>query len=200
MFTGIVDAIGTIENCTHRDGGINAKISAPYESAGIALGASISCDGVCLTVTNCLQKGETAFFDVDISPETVNVTNLGKWIEGTAINLERAMCMGDEIGGHIVSGHVDGLAKITSIKAIGENTVITFDAPENLARFIATKGSACLNGTSLTINSVDKTTFSVNIIPHTMQVTNWKTYKLGDQINLEIDMLARYVARLREFD
>lgn len=200
MFTGIVDAQGKLTTIKKAENGMRARIEAPYDAENISLGASISCDGVCLTVVDRSNSSEGSWFDVDISPETLNVTNLNNWDEGDEINLERAMKMGDEIGGHIVSGHIDGLAEITDITHIGENTVIKMEAPKELARFIAAKGSVCLNGTSLTVNNVEGCVFDINLILHTLSVTSWKSAAIGDNINLEIDMLARYVSRLREFE
>lgn len=138
------------------------------------------------------------WFDVEISAETLDKTNVGKWVEGQTINLERALKVGDELGGHIVSGHVDGLAEIVDMRPEGDSVRYTFEAPRNLARFIASKGSVALDGTSLTVNEVDDTRFGVNIIPHTQEVTTWGASKVGDKVNLEIDTLARYVARLAE--
>ena len=163
--------------------------------AGVDLGASIACDGVCLTV---VDKGAD-WFDVDISAETVSKTNLDTWAAGKRINLERALKVGDELGGHIVSGHVDGLAEVVELHDEGDSTRVTLRAPEALARFIAPKGSVALNGTSLTVNEVDGRDFGINFIPHTKQVTTWGDVALGDRVNLEIDTLARYVARLQEF-
>ncbi|MBT8417277.1 MAG: riboflavin synthase, partial [Silicimonas sp.] len=163
----------------------------------IDIGASIACDGVCLTV---IALGETprGWFDVQVSAESVSRTNLDRWAVGRRINLERALRVGDELGGHIVSGHVDGVARITAMRDEGDSTRFTFDAPADLARFIAPKGSIALNGTSLTVNEVSGNTFGVNIIPHTKDVTTWGDARVGDPVNLEIDTLARYVARLAE--
>ncbi len=195
MFTGIVTDIGEIRQLEDR-GDLRARIGTSYDTSGIEIGASIACNGCCLTV---IALGDD-WFDVDISAESVSKTNIGDWAEGYRINLERALKVGDELGGHIVSGHVDGVATITAMLDEGDSTRITFDAPESLARFIAPKGSVALNGTSLTVNEVDGTTFGVNLIPHTKEVTTWGQSKTGDRINLEIDTLARYVARLRDFD
>ncbi|MFS4437894.1 riboflavin synthase [Paracoccaceae bacterium GXU_MW_L88] len=198
MFTGLIEQIGTVLE-TRQNGDMKARIACDYDLETVALGASIACDGCCLTVT---EKGETdgrGWFAVDISAETLSKTTLGDWREGRKINLERSLKLGDELGGHIVSGHVDGVAEIVEITEDGESTRITFDAPESLAKYIAAKGSAALNGTSLTVNGVNGTRFDVNLIPHTKEVTTWGTAKTGDRVNLEIDMLARYVARLREF-
>lgn len=200
MFTGIISDIGRIKSVNLNQETMRARIICNYDMNTVAIGASIACDGVCLTVIACENDAGGNWFDVDISSETLNVTNLKTWAVEQNINCERAMKIGDEIGGHIVSGHVDGLAKITQIEKSGDNTVIRFSAPDALAKFIAPKGSVCLNGTSLTVNAVDKNAFTVNLIPHTLNVTTWKEASQGDEVNLEIDLMARYVARLREFD
>lgn len=198
MFTGIITDVGTVTALDQR-GDLRARIATAYDPAGIDLGASIACSGVCLTV---VDKGETAgsggWFDVDISAETVSKTNIGDWAVGTRVNLERALKVGDELGGHIVSGHVDGLAEVVSVRDDGDSTRVTFRAPRDLARFIAPKGSVALNGTSLTVNEVADCDFGVNFIPHTKEHTTWGDVAVGDRINLEIDTLARYVARLAE--
>ena len=194
MFTGIITDVGTIRHLAHR-GDLHARIGTGYDLAGVAIGASIACDGVCLTV---VATGAD-WFEVDISGETVSKTTLGTWAEGDAVNLERALKVGDELGGHIVSGHVDGVAEIVATRDEGESTRFTFRAPAALARFIAPKGSVALDGTSLTVNEVDGADFGVNIIPHTKEVTTWGARKAGDRVNLEIDTLARYVARLQEW-
>ncbi|WP_412555124.1 riboflavin synthase [Shimia sp. MIT1388] len=193
MFTGIITDVGEIVALEQR-GDLKARIKTAYDTKGIELGASIASDGVCLTV---IALGDD-WYDVEISAETVSKTNLGDWREGRLVNLERALKVGDELGGHIVSGHVDGVAEIVAMKDEGDSTRFTFKAPESLAKFIAPKGSVALNGTSLTVNEVDGCDFGVNIIPHTKEVTTWGHAKVGDKINLEIDTLARYVARLAE--
>ena len=193
MFTGIVTDIGKVLELEQR-GDLKARIKTAYDTKGIELGASIASDGVCLTV---IALGDD-WYDVEISAETVSKTNLGDWSEGRPVNLERALKVGDELGGHIVSGHVDGVAEIVAMKDEGDSTRFTFKAPESLAKFIAPKGSVALNGTSLTVNEVDGCDFGVNIIPHTKEVTTWGHAKVGDKIHLEIDTLARYVARLAE--
>ncbi len=197
MFTGIISDIGIIEATENRSD-LRARIACNYETNFIELGASIACDGICLTV---VDKG-AGWFDVDISAETVAKTNIVQgdkpWPAGKKINLERALKLGDELGGHIVSGHVDGVARVVSLTDDGDSTRFVFDAPPDLARFIAQKGSVALNGTSLTVNDVDGTQFGVNIIPHTKQNTTWAAVQAGDIVNLEIDTLARYVARLNE--
>ncbi len=198
MFTGIVSDIGTLRDLQQR-GDLRARIGTNYDVAGIDLGASIACDGVCLTVV-ALGTDDGNWFDVDISAESVGLTGIQGWQVGRRINLERALRLGDELGGHIVSGHVDGIATIVAMAQEGDSTRFTFRAPKELAKFIAPKGSVALNGTSLTVNEVDGCEFGVNIIAHTKTVTTWGDAEVGDMINLEIDTMARYVARLREFD
>jgi riboflavin synthase len=202
MFTGIVSDIGTILRLEDR-GDLRARIRCSYPAAGIAIGASIACDGVCLTVVDRGPDGEGAWFDVDVSAETVARTNIrsnaGGWAPGTRINLERALRLGDELGGHIVSGHVDGLAEVVSVEDEGDSARVVFEVPERLAKFIAPKGSVALDGTSLTVNEVEGRRFGVNIIPHTRSHTTWGEVRPGDLVNIEIDTLARYVARLAEY-
>ncbi|MDU8928734.1 riboflavin synthase [Alisedimentitalea sp. MJ-SS2] len=194
MFTGIITDIGSVKELEKR-GDLRARIGTGYDTSGIDIGASIACDGVCLTV---IALGDD-WFDVEISAETVSKTNLDTWEHGRALNLERALKVGDELGGHIVSGHVDGVAEIIKMVDEGDSTRFTFRAPEALARYIAPKGSVALNGTSLTVNEVKGCDFGVNIIPHTKEATTWGRAAVGDRVNLEIDTLARYVARLQEF-
>lgn len=199
MFTGIVTDMGEVL-AVEQQGDLRARIATSYPVGGIDIGASIACNGVCLTV---IATGTTpqGWFDVDISAETVSKTNIGRngWVPGKRINLERALKVGDELGGHIVSGHVDGVATIIEMHDEGDSTRFTFRAPKELAGFIAPKGSVALNGTSLTVNEVNGTDFGVNIIPHTKEVTTWGGAAVGDAVNLEIDTLARYVARLRDW-
>ncbi|MEZ5675884.1 riboflavin synthase alpha chain [Thalassovita litoralis] len=194
MFTGIITDIGEVLELEQR-GDLRARIGTRYDMNGVDLGASIASDGVCLTV---IEKGAD-WYDVEISAETVSKTNLGDWAVGRRVNLERALKVGDELGGHIVSGHVDGVAQVVDIRDEGDSTRVTLRAPEALARFIAPKGSVALNGTSLTVNEVNGCDFGINFIPHTKEMTTWGGVALGDRINLEIDTLARYVARLRDF-
>ena len=196
MFTGIVTDMGEILSL-RQEGDLNARIATAFDIDTIDIGASIACDGVCLTVI-ALGSDPKNWFDVQISAETVSKTNLGTWAPGRRVNLERALKVGDELGGHIVSGHVDGLAKVTRVTDEGDSTRVTLTAPADLARFIAPKGSITLNGTSLTVNEVDGTSFGINFIPHTKAVTTWGRVAVGDDVNLEIDTLARYVARLAE--
>ena len=198
MFTGIITDIGRVEAVAQRSD-TQFTIASTYEASGIALGASICCSGCCLTVTSVKAvPPEGSHFTVDVSSESLSRTTLGDWRAGTRINLERALRAGDELGGHIVSGHVDGTAHIVSIDDVGDSRRFVFRAPDTLARFIAPKGSVCLDGTSLTVNEVDGSHFGINLIPHTLSVTCWGDTRAGDKVNLEIDMLARYVARLNE--
>ncbi|WP_420561871.1 riboflavin synthase [Tepidicaulis sp.] len=199
MFTGIITDIGRLRSM-EKTGDTRLVIETAYDAAGIELGASIACDGACLTVVERGTENGQNWFSVEASQETLDCTALGTWKEGQRINLERALKVGDELGGHIVSGHVDGVGKILDIRPEGDSMRFTFEAPEDLKKFIAEKGSVTLNGTSLTVNEVDGNRFGVNIIPHTQAVTTWGTAKAGDAVNLEIDMLARYVARLRQED
>ena len=199
MFTGIVTDIGRVLAVEQR-GDLRARIATRYDVAGIEIGASIACEGICLTVV-ATGTGPEPWFDVDISAETVAKTNIGRhgWTPGRRINLERALRVGDELGGHIVSGHVDGVAEVVAVVPEGGSLRVTFRAPADLAGFIAPKGSVALNGTSLTVNEVAGADFGVNLIPHTQEVTTWGDVAAGDAVNLEIDTLARYVARLREW-
>lgn len=194
MFTGIVTDIGTVTAREAR-GDTRFRIRTAYDTASIAIGASIACSGVCLTV---VQKGED-WFTVDVSAETLSRTGLGNWREGSRINLERSLRVGDELGGHIVSGHVDGVGEVTMVKPEGDSLRIEIRAPDALAAFIAEKGSITVDGVSLTVNSVEGARFGVNLIPHTQQVTTLGSLKAGDRVNLEIDTLARYVARLQQW-
>lgn len=195
MFTGIITDIGRIAELEQR-GDLRARIETVYDMETVDLGASIACDGCCLTV---IEKGPN-WFDVEISAESISKTNIGDWAVDKRINLERALKVGDELGGHIVSGHVDGVAEIVAVLDEGDSTRVTLRAPEALAKYIAPKGSVALNGTSLTVNEVNGCDFGINFIPHTKQVTTWGGVAVGQRINLEIDTLARYVARLREWD
>ena len=197
MFTGIVTDIGEVLELEQR-GDLRARIGTAYDVAGIDLGASIACDGVCLTVV-ALGQAPRNWFDVEISAESVSKTNIGGWSVGKRLNLERALKVGDELGGHIVSGHVDGVAEVVGLRPEGDSLRVTFRAPDALARFIAPKGSVALNGTSLTVNEVDGRDFGINFIPHTQNVTTWGDVALGQLVNLEVDTMARYVARLREW-
>ena len=194
MFTGIISGIGHIDSIFYA-GDRTFRIGCDWDCTGIDIGASIACSGVCLTVV----ARDTTSFDVTASAETLALTTAGNWSIGDQINLERALKIGDELGGHIVSGHVDGLAEIKSIENSGESHVVWLRAPSAFARFIAAKGSVALDGVSLTVNAVDGCLFSINIIPHTWSVTGWAGAAVGQKMNMEIDMLARYVARLADF-
>jgi riboflavin synthase len=195
MFTGIITDIGELRSV---EGG-KLRIACSSDAATIALGASIACDGCCLTVTRAESDGPgRSIFDVEASNETFAHTTLGRWQVGQRINLERSLKLGDELGGHMVSGHVDGVARIVSAEADGTSTRFEIEAPAKLAAFIAQKGSVALDGTSLTVNAVSDNRFTVNIIPHTLAVTTWGQKRAGDLLNLEVDLMARYVARLNE--
>jgi riboflavin synthase len=191
MFTGIITDVGRIA-AVERRGDTRFTIETAYDTAAIALGASIACNGVCLTVVAC----EPGRFLVDASAETLSKTTAADWRPGTALNLERSLRLGDELGGHLVYGHVDGVATVVGVHPDGDSQRWTFEAPETLARFVAPKGSVALDGISLTVNSVEGRRFGVNIIPHTQQVTALRHLGVGARVNMEVDMLARYVARL----
>jgi len=199
MFTGIVTEVGTVFANVQRNDVRHMSILCRIRPEDLPIGGSIACDGICLTVVgrDATPDGET-LFDVDAAPETLAVTTAGGWDVGSRINLERPLKIGDELSGHVVGGHVDGVAAVVKREDLGESTRFWFEAPPPLARFVAPKGSVCLNGTSLTVNSVDRTRFDCLLIPHTLHATNWNERKVGDGVNLEVDMLARYVARLNE--
>jgi riboflavin synthase len=194
MFTGLISAVGTIESITPRGELTRARITAPAEE--IAVGASIACSGPCLTVA---ARGKT-WFEVDLGAETLARTTAHKWRAGTRLNLERSLKAGDELGGHIVTGHIDGVAKILGIDAFDGMKRFVVETPTRLSRFIAFKGSVSLDGTSLTVNEVKADRFSILLIPHTLAVTTWDERQAGDEVNLEADLMARYAARLLEFD
>jgi len=197
MFTGIITDIGTVRSAEQR-GDLRLVIGCHYDMAGVAIGASIACSGVCLTV---VDKG-LDWFAVDLSAETVSRTAQGAWTAGAKLNLERALKVGDELGGHIVTGHVDGIGTVTGITAEGDSHRVTIRVPADLAPHIAHKGSITVDGVSLTVNEVtdadDGTSFGVNLIPHTFAVTTLGALAAGQPVNLEIDVLARYLARMRE--
>lgn len=199
MFTGIVTDIGEVMRVEKR-GDTRFTVATAYAPESIIVGASIACSGCCLTAIEMgrLPDGRGTFV-IEASAETLSKTTLSTWKTGTRVNLERSLKMGDELGGHIVSGHVDGLGEIISIEPEGDSKRFKFKAPNDIARFIAQKGSVTLDGTSLTVNEVDGNFFGVNMIPHTQAVTTWGHARVGDAVNIEIDMLARYVARLAEF-
>ena len=192
MFTGIITDQGEVTAVTGGDGGMRFAIRTGYDTKDIDIGASIACNGCCLTAVE-LRSDQ---FEVDVSHETFDRTTLGSWQVGQAVNLERSLKVGDELGGHLVSGHVDCVAVVGAIEPDGESTRFTFTVPNDFIRFIAEKGSVAIDGVSLTVNDVKDTTFGVNIIPHTSAVTTFGALSVGDSVNIEIDMLARYVARL----
>ncbi|MFT4792780.1 MAG: riboflavin synthase [Paracoccaceae bacterium] len=199
MFTGIVTDVGQIVSAKRNaDGDLRVRIACRPATANAAVGASIACDGCCLTVVARGDGDGRGWFDADVSAESLSKTALGDWATGAPVNLERALKVGDELGGHIVSGHVDGVAEIVSVTPENDSVRVRLRAPAHLARFIAPKGSVALMGTSLTVNEVEGAEFGINLIPHTQQVTSWAGIAPGSRVNLEIDTLARYVARLRE--
>jgi len=195
MFTGIITDIGTIHSISNQQGDWHIAIQTSYDLSRVDIGASIACSGCCLTV---VKKQNDVFF-VDVSHETLSKTNLGGWKEGTKINLERSLKIGDELGGHIVSGHVDGIAQLVSVIKDNDSWRLTFEVPVEFGGFIASKGSIALDGISLTVNEVNDTQFGVNIIPHTWENTTLGQRVEGDFVHFEIDMLARYVARMRDY-
>jgi len=194
MFTGIITDLGQVR-AIKSSGDSRFEFSTRLKVAAIPVGASICCSGVCLTVVDKGQ-GEDNWFAADVSGETLSLTTLGDWAEGTPVNFERALKMGDELGGHIVSGHVDGVATLIIAASEGDSQRMTFEALESLSPLIAAKGSVTLDGVSLTVNDVEGDSFGINVIPHTLQETTLGSLQPGDRVNLEIDMLARYVARL----
>ena len=199
MFTGIVTDIGEVIAVEPRAQGLaRLKIACGYHADTIDVGASIACSGVCLTVVAHGKEGGRAWFAVDAAAETLRVTTVGRWQKGTRINLERALKLGDELGGHVVAGHADGLATVTAREDLTDMARLTLRVPAELARFIAAKGSVALDGVSLTVNEVAGDSFSVLIIPHTLTVTTLGRLAPGDAVNLEVDLMARYAARLME--
>jgi len=194
MFTGIITDIGKIESVEQLPEGKRFTVATAYDVEGIDIGASIAHAGVCLTV---VEKGHGTY-QVEAWEEALRLTTASDWTNGTHLNLERALKVGDELGGHIVAGHVDGMATVVTVKDEGDATRFTLEAPESLARFIAEKGSVALDGTSLTVNGVDGARFDVLLIAHSLSVTTWGDMKAGDQVNLEVDTMARYAARLAE--
>jgi len=200
MFTGIVTDIGKVAEVSPRDEGVRLRIETNYDPATIEIGASIACSGVCLTVVALPETASNAhWFEVEAWEEALRLTTASAWRQGTRLNLERALKIGDELGGHIVAGHVDGTAEIVARKDEGEAVRFTLEAPRDLAKFIAPKGSVALDGTSLTVNGVDGTRFDVLLIHHSLDVTTWGERAVGDRVNIEVDTMARYAARLMEF-
>lgn len=199
MFTGIVTDIGSVASVSPLAEGVRLRIDTAYDPATIDIGASIACAGVCLTVVALPEEGSNRrWFEVEAWEEALRLTSASGWAAGTKLNLERALKVGDELGGHIVSGHVDGKATIVAREEEGEAVRFTLEAPRDLAKFIAPKGSIALDGTSLTVNKVDGVRFDVLLIRHSLGVTTWGERNVGDTVNLEVDTMARYAARLAE--
>jgi riboflavin synthase len=199
MFTGIGSDIGEVVSVEpHGEGLHRLKIACGYPRPSIAVGASIACSGICLTVVGAGEQDGRTWFAVDAAAETLRLTTAGRWQNGTRINLERALRLGDELGGHIVSGHVDGLAELIAREDLTDMARLVLRVPRDLARFIASKGSVALDGISLTVNEVAADTFAVLVIPHTLAVTTLGSLRVGDVLNLEVDQMARYAARLME--
>ncbi|POO57707.1 riboflavin synthase [Agrobacterium rosae] len=200
MFTGIVTDVGTVSELETLPEGVRLRVATAYDPKTIDIGASISHGGVCLTVTKLPEQGSNErWFEVEAWEEALRLTTIASWTKDTRINLERALKIGDELGGHIVSGHVDDKAEILSVESEGEAVRIRLRAPEHLAKFVAPKGSIALDGTSLTVNAVNGTDFDVLLIRHTLSVTTWGDRQPGDFVNFEVDTMARYAARLAEF-
>ncbi|MCR9073046.1 MAG: riboflavin synthase [Alphaproteobacteria bacterium] len=193
MFTGIITDIGRVRSVEQR-GDTRFIIGTAFDMATVDIGASIACGGACLTVVEKTRDS----FTVDVSAETLSKTTLGQWSEGTPVNLERSLTLGSELGGHLVTGHVDGLATLTAAERDGDSHRLSVEAPEGLEGFVATKGSVCLDGVSLTVNAVAGRRFELNLIPHTWDHTTFRDRSVGDKLNMEVDLLARYVARLAE--
>ena len=199
MFTGLISDVGAIVAITRTGDTTRLRIACAYPAESIALGASIACSGPCLTAVAVDSAGGRTLFDVEAARETLERTTLGRWTEGKRINLERSLKIGDELGGHLVSGHVDGLATVVARTDYGTTVRFDIEAPAPLARFIAEKGSIALDGTSLTVNAVEGNRFSVLLIPHSLSVTTWDEVVVGTVLNMEVDQMARYAARLAAF-
>ncbi len=200
MFTGLVTDIGTVARVEPRGDLSRVRIACHYDPATIALGASVACGGPCLTAVATGGQPDDAWFDVDVGAETLARTTAGAWAPGLRLNLERSLRIGDELGGHIVTGHIDGTAEIVSVEPFDGMSRFAVRVPAPLARFIAEKGSVCLDGTSLTVNAVEGDVLSMLLIPHTLEVTTWGDRVAGDRLNLEVDLMARYAARLAAVD
>jgi riboflavin synthase len=199
VFTGIISDLGEVVEVSKQAEGLRrVNIACGYDPDTIDIGASIACSGPCLTVVERGRSGDGAFFAVDVAAETLRVTTAGGWQRGTRLNLERPLKLGDELGGHLVSGHVDGIAELLTRDDLPDMARLSLKVPADLSRFIAPKGSVALDGVSLTVNEVAGDTFSVLIIPHTLKVTTFGTLQVGDRLNLEVDQMARYAARLLE--
>ncbi|WP_020176281.1 riboflavin synthase [Methyloferula stellata] len=200
MFTGLITDVGEVASVEARGELNRVRILCAYPAESIAQGASIACAGPCLTAVAVGRGKSKTWFEVDVAAETLARTTASAWRAGTHLNLERSLKIGDELGGHLVTGHIDAVAEILAIEAFDGMKRFSIRAPKNLARFIAEKGSICLDGTSLTVNDVEGDVFSVLLIPHTLAVTTWDERQAGDKINLEVDLMARYAARLAEAD
>ena len=199
MFTGLVSDVGIVRSVKPRSDELHRiTIACRYPRAGLIDGASIACSGVCMTIVGTGEEGGRTWFAVDAAAETLSVTTVGRWRHGTRVNLERSLKLGDELGGHLVAGHVDGLANVIARTEMPDMASFMLRAPAKLARFIAPKGSVALDGVSLTVNAVKADTFSVLIIPHTIKVTTFGDLRVGDDVNLEVDTMARYAARLMD--
>lgn len=198
MFTGLVSDVGEVVDVEQRGELRRVHVASRYEAASIAIGASIAHAGVCLTVVEVSRVGNLTVHQVDVGAETLAVTTAREWSVGAPLNLERSLRVGDELGGHMVSGHIDGVAEIIERRDFDGMAHFKFRAPHDLSRFIAQKGSVALDGTSLTVNAVDGDNFEVLLIPHTLAVTSWGARKAGDKVNIEVDQMARYAARLLE--
>ncbi len=198
MFTGIVSDVGTVLSVKDKPDLRRLRLASKYAPRTLALGASVLHNGVCLTIVAKGTRGKGSWFEVEAGRETLARTTAGNWTKGSKINLERALRMGDELGGHLVSGHIDGLARLVMRKNVGDMAHLRFRAPKELMRFIAPKGSVALDGISLTVNEVKGAEFGVFLIPHTLKETHWSTLAEGADVNLEVDLVARYVARLAE--
>ncbi|WP_349360469.1 riboflavin synthase [Stappia sp.] len=199
MFTGIITDVGRILEVAEIPAGLRTRIATAYDPDGIEIGASIACDGVCHTVTARGRDASGAWFEIESAAETLKLTTVGGWKAGARVNLERSLKIGDELGGHIVQGHVDGTAEIVERADHPDSVYFRFKVPADCAPFIARKGGVALDGTSLTVNEVAGDTFSVFLIPHTLTATTWADRRVGDRVNLEVDMMARYAARLAEY-
>lgn len=198
MFTGLVSDVGEVLSVVEKGDLRRIRIACSYAPDSILLGASIACSGPCLTAVDITTEGNRTVFDVDAAAETLARTTVGTWVPGRRVNLERSLKVGDELGGHIVTGHVDAVARIVERRDFDGMAHYDIEVPEGLAKFIAAKGSVCLDGTSLTVNSVAGSVFSILLIPHTLSVTTWGERRTGDALNLEVDLMARYAARLVE--
>ncbi|HKS85756.1 MAG TPA: riboflavin synthase [Pseudolabrys sp.] len=199
MFTGVITDLGEVRSVKPRAGNLHRMtILCGFKRAEIVEGASVACSGVCLTVVDAGEEGGRSWFAVDAADETLRVTTVGRWRAGTRINLERPLRFGEELGGHLVAGHVDGVASVVAREDMTEMARFVLRAPQYLARFIAIKGSVAIDGVSLTVNTVEGDTFSVLVIPHTLQVTTFGSLQKNDDVNLEVDTMARYAARLME--